>query len=184
MNDEKIVNKIKQGDERTIDAVMQKYSKLLWSIASGVLKSVASEQDVEECVADAFIKLWQEPSKFDSSRGNLKLWLCMVTRSRALDKYREVVRRGELPIDDEILARSLDLEDKVLADERRKLLLLAMASLNEQDRDIIIRRYERDQKPTEIAAALGLPVKQVKNRLYRSKQRLHDVILKQNGGIR
>ena len=125
MNDEKIASKIKQGDERTIDAVIQKYSKLLWSIASGVLKSVASEQDVEECVADAFIKLWQEPDKFDPSRGNLKLWLCMVTRSRALDKYREVVRREELPIDDEILARSLDLEDKVLAQDKSEHKLLS-----------------------------------------------------------
>lgn len=182
MNDEKIVSRIKHGDERTIDAVMRKYAKLLWSIASGVLKSVASEQDVEECVADAFIKLWQEPDKFDPSRGNLKLWLCMVTRSRALDKYREVVRREELPIDDEMLTHFLDLEDKLLADERKQLLLQAVATLDEQDRDILLRRYECEQKPTEIAAALGLSVNQVKNRLYRSKQRLHSIILKQNGG--
>ncbi len=52
---------IKNGDEAAIARAMQKYSKLLWSIAGAVLINAASEQEIEECVADVFIYLWQNP---------------------------------------------------------------------------------------------------------------------------
>lgn len=66
MNDEKIIKAIKNCDEATIDYVITKYSKLMWSIASAILKNVASAQDVEECVADVFVYLWQNPEKYDA----------------------------------------------------------------------------------------------------------------------
>ena len=47
-----------------------------------------------------------------------------------------------------------------------------MDALEEPDREIIIRRYYRDEKPRAIARALDLPVKQVENRLYRAKAKL------------
>lgn len=184
MKEERIVDRIRDGDEQAIDAVMRRYTKLLWSVAAGILRDVASPQDVEECVADAFIKLWQEPEKFDPARGSLKLWLCMVVRSRALDRYREIQRRGELPINEDILSLSLDLEDHLLLEESKGSLIKALALLPERDRSIFLRRYAREQKPKDIAAALGLTVKQVKNRLYLAKEKLRSLLMHENGGIR
>ena len=72
MNDEKIITAIKNGDETAIAQAIDKYSRLLWSVASAVLKNVGQEQDVEECVADVFISLWQQPEKYDAGRGGLR----------------------------------------------------------------------------------------------------------------
>ena len=55
LNDITAISGIKNRDERIINEVIVKYSKLLWPIASAVLKNVGSEQDVEECIADVFI---------------------------------------------------------------------------------------------------------------------------------
>ena len=46
----------------------------------------------------------------------------------------------------------------------------------EGHREIILRRYYRDEKPRAIARALGLSVKQVDNRLYRAKAKLRSSI--------
>ena len=46
MNDITAICGIKNRDERIINEVIVKYSKLLWPIASAVLKNVGSEQDV------------------------------------------------------------------------------------------------------------------------------------------
>ena len=94
MNDEKIIEAIKAGDETAISYVINKYSRLMWSIAGTVLKNAASSQDMEECVADVFIYLWQNPEKYNAQRGKLKVWLSIVVRSQAIDKYRQVSQIG------------------------------------------------------------------------------------------
>ena len=67
MNDEKVVKAIKDGDETAINQVIEKYSKLMWSIAGAVLKNIGATEDVEECVADLFIYLWKNPDKYDAT---------------------------------------------------------------------------------------------------------------------
>lgn len=176
LNDEKIIRAIRDGDEAAIGQVMDRYSKLLWSVVSAVLHNTASEQDVEECVADVFIYLWENPEKYDPQRGKLKAWLCVAARSRAIDRYRELSRRSDVPLEDTLIADRIGAADRVLAQETRHTLLRAVRALEEPDREILIRRYYREQKPREIAVALDLPVKQVNNRLYRAKLKIRNMI--------
>lgn len=179
MNDEKIIQAIRNGDEAAIDHVINKYSKLMWSIVSAVLKNIASEQDMEECVADVFIHLWNHPEKFDPQRGNLKVWLCVVARSQALDKYRELARSCDIPLENTFIADKIGAADHALAQEIRCILISAIKTLHEPDREILVRRYYYEQKPREIAVALDMPVKHVENRLYRAKKKLRELISKE-----
>ena len=161
--------------------VINKYSRLLWPIASAVLSSAGSEQDVEECVADAFIYLWQHPEKFDPSRGSLKTLLCIVVRSKAIDRYRELMRKSALPLEEAVLAAGTGMQEQLMQRETRRELLAAVQALEEPNREILIRRYYHDQKPREIALAMGLSVKQVDNSLFRSKRHLRDVLTAEGG---
>ena len=174
MNDEKLINAIKSGDEAAIAQVMDKYSRLLWSVASAVLKNIGQEQDVEECVADVFISLWQQPEKYDAGRGGLRTWLCIKTRSRALDRYRELSRRSALPLEEAVAAQVLDVGELTDTEETKRELAAAIDTLAVREREILIRRYYYEQKPREIALALGIPVKAVDNSLYRAKRKLRE----------
>lgn len=100
MNDGKIIAAIAARDERTFALVIQKYSGLLWKIAASVLVNAASAQDVEECVADVFIYLWQFPEKYDPEKGKLSSWLCLIARSRALDRYRRIAVKREVSLEE------------------------------------------------------------------------------------
>ncbi len=95
MNDAQIVAAIKKGDEASIDYAIDQYSKLLWSIAGTILKNVGSAEDIEECVADVFIHLWQKPEKFEEQRRKLKSYLVVVARSRATDRYRQLSNKRQ-----------------------------------------------------------------------------------------
>ena len=176
MNDQKIHTAILNGDSDAINRVITKYSKLLWSIADGVLGQTASVQDVEECVADVFIYLWKHPQRYDPSRGTLKTWLTIITRTKAIDRFRSITRRAADELDESVMAQELGVPEAIIADTEKAYLTAAVNALEEPDREILVRRYYCDQKPKEIAAVMHLSVKQVENRLYRTKLRLRKSI--------
>ena len=182
LNDEKIITDIKNRSEVAINEIITKYSKLLWSVAEAVLSHIGSVQDVEECVADTFIYLWEHPEKFNHQRGKLKTWLSIVARTQAVNRYREITKRNTLPLEDTDFIDQLSVVDAVLEAETRKALLAAVNALGEPDREILIRRYYYNQKPKEIALALDMSVKQINNRLYQTKRRLREMLTRSEGG--
>lgn len=183
MRDEVLIAAVANRDEAAIGRIIDQYSRLLWPIVSAVLHTAGSQQDVEECVADAFIYLWEHPERFDPKRGSLKTLLCILARSRAIDRYRELMRKSTSPLEEAVLSSGIGLQEKLLQEETKRELLAAVRALEEPNREILVRRYYHDQKPREIALALGLTVKQVDNSLYRSKRQLR-AALGEKGGIR
>ncbi len=176
MGDAEIIQAIRKCDEITIGEVITKYSRLLWSVAGAVLDNVGSVQDVEECVADTFIYLWEHPDKYDPKKGRLKTWLSIVARTQALNRYREIARRNTVHLEDTDLADQLGIGDDFLEEETWQALAAAVNALGEPDREILVRRYYYDQKPREIAVALHMSAKQVDNRLYQTKRRLRQML--------
>lgn len=176
MNDAQIVSALLERDEKTINYVIDKYSRLLWSIAGTILTPIGPVEEIEECVADVFIQLWSAPEKFDPRKGSLKNWLCLVARSRATDRYRRLSRESTVSLEDVWLADAMDLTESILSKERGQALADAMGSLAEPEREVLLRRYYYEQKPRQIALAMDLTPKQVENRLYRAKEKLRKTL--------
>ena len=176
MQDKKLASELKKRNEAAMSRLIDQYAKLLWSVAGAVLHGVGTAQDVEECVADVFIYLWEDPRRYDPQRGTLKSWLAMVARSKAIDRWRELSARSTVPWDEAFLAGETGTVDSVMEEETRRALIAAVNALGEPDREILVRRYYYRQKPKEIALALNMSVKQVDNRLYQTKRRLRQVL--------
>lgn len=176
MQDKKLAAELEKRNEAAMSRLIDQYAKLLWSVAGAVLHGVGTAQDVEECVADVFIYLWEDPRRYDPQRGTLKSWLAMVARSKAIDRWRELSARSTVPWDEVFLTGETDTVDSVMEEETRRALIAAVNALGEPDREILVRRYYYGQKPKEIALALNMSVKQVDNRLYQTKRRLRQVL--------
>ncbi|NLV22044.1 MAG: sigma-70 family RNA polymerase sigma factor [Syntrophomonadaceae bacterium] len=177
MTDDRTINAIKNKSEAAISEVINKYSKLLWSIAGAVLNNIGSIQDVEECVADTYVYLWEHPDKYDPHRGTLKTWLSIVARTQALNRCQEIAKRNTILLEDTHFVNQLGIIDDILKEETRRTLLAAVNALGEPDREILIRRYYYNQKPREIALALNMSAKQVDNRLFRAKIKLREALV-------
>ncbi len=171
LNDKKIIAALIKGDEKILAFVIRKYSGLLWKIAASILINAASAQEVEECVADVFIFLWQYPEKYNPDRAKLSSWLSMIARSKAVDRYRSLIKNKEISME-EIIVESLGYAEVKTSDEDKEELLFYIAELDEKEKELIVRRYYYEQKPAEIALALDIPKKQIENRLYYAKQKL------------
>lgn len=171
LDDKKMISAIIKRDEQMLAFVIQKYSKLLWKITASILLNVSSVQEVEECVADVFIFLWQYPEKYNPDRAKLSSWLSMIARSKAVDRYRSLIKNKEISME-EIIVESLGYAEVKTSDEDKEELLFYIAELDEKEKELIVRRYYYEQKPAEIALALDIPKKQIENRLYYAKQKL------------
>ena len=124
----------------------------------------------------------QNPDKFDAKRGNLKTWLSVVAKSKAIDKYRQLSKIKQTYFNEEILVENGMFDkvgglEKVLSNELKLEIRSAIKALEEIDQEIIIRRYYYQQKTKNISFALNLTAKQVENRLYKSKLKLRSVLL-------
>ena len=146
MTDEKLAAALAGHSESAIAGVMERHSRRVYTVAAAVLRGIGSEEDAEEVAADTFVYLWEHPEKFDP-------------------------RRDAVSLDETELADLLGVPELMQAQERRAALRAAVDALGEPDREILLRRFYYGQKPRRIAAALGLTVKQVENRLYQAKRR-------------
>ena len=174
MDQDEIMEGIRNHDSEAMDYVIGKYSRLLWSVVTPILRHQGTTEDMEECVADVFIYLWQHPEAYDPDRGKLKSWLAVIARSKALDRCRAIKRRQEWALEDTASFTGQDVFDALLEKQLHGELYTQIQSLSEPGREILMRRYFYDQKPRQIAKALGLSVKQVENHLFRSKAKLRN----------
>lgn len=168
------------GSERALDAAINQYSRLLWSIARPVLRNVGTVEDMEECVADAYIQLWRNRETIAEPRGGIKSWLCTVTKCKAIDRYRKIVRSRDVSLNERNTSFSAGVFDQPLDAVLQRELLAAVNAIGEPDQEILLRRYYYQQKPKDIASALDMTVKQVENRLFRAKQKLREQL---EGGL-
>lgn len=176
MTDKNIRDAIMEKDVAVIEKVIDKYSKLLWSVVSAVLINTTSESDVEEIVADTFIGFWNNPEKYEADQGKLSTYLSVMARSRAIDRYRQISRKNEITIDNLTLGGGREPIDIIIENEDREKLNYCLHQLDDDSRDILIRKYYYCQKNNDIATVLDISKKQVENKLYQAKKKLREIL--------
>ena len=145
-------------------------------MAGGILNTIGTPQDIEECISDVFVHVWNNPTAFDHQRGTLKTFLAIVARGKALDMYRKLSKGKIIELTDAISGSDDDLLDYIVEKEMHDKLYAAVESLTEPNREIVIRRFFFEEKPMRIAQKTSLPVKEVENRLYQSKLKLRKIL--------
>jgi RNA polymerase sigma-70 factor (ECF subfamily) len=180
MNDQALIEQIKLRDQEAMVTLHSRYADLMFSIAYRVLEDSLT---AEECVQDAFMKVWQSAGQYDTQRGTLVAWLIGITRNVAIDRLRQRGRQmptppQQLPDDSETeLAYNLpnDWRDR----ERAHGLRFAVQSLPPEQRQVIELSYFGGMSQSDISETLKLPLGTVKTRMRLGMQKLRDAWLKE-----
>jgi RNA polymerase sigma-70 factor (ECF subfamily) len=141
----------------------------------GLAKRLLDDRaQAEEIVQEVFLKLWNEPHRFDPERGSLRSFLLASTHGRSVDVLRsEGSRRRREERDARSTATAgydLDLEvgDLALAEAVRT----ALASLADDERHAIQLAYFGGRTYREVAEVLGQPEGTVKSRIRTGLRRM------------
>jgi len=176
LSDEELLQRLLNGEQDAFSYMMDAYSKLLWVVVGGILGNTGTTQDIEECISDVYVQIWKNPSAFNPQKGSLKTFLAVVARSKALDTYRKLSKARIIELDEAIQSTDDDLLDYIIDQEMCQELYVAIRSLTEPNKEIVLRRYFFDEKPASIAKNIAMPVKEVENRLFRSKTKLRKLL--------
>jgi RNA polymerase sigma-70 factor (ECF subfamily) len=181
LQDDELIQKLLNGEQDAFSYMIDAYSKLLWVVVGGILNTVGTAQDIEECISDVYIQVWKNPNAFNQQKGSLKTFLAVIAKSKALDAYRRLSKTKIVELDEAIQSTDNDLLDYIVDKEMCHALYTAIESLTEPNKEIVMRRYILEERPASIAKSVSMPVKEVENRLYQSKLKLRKKLEGQGG---
>lgn len=145
-------------------------------------------QAAEEVAEDVFIQVWDDASRFDTTRGSAMAWLMVITRSRALDWCRRQKTQPLTYLDphDDVWGDALaslehdaqaspglgDPAEVLQAQQHARALKTALQTLTNPARQLVALAFERGLTHSEIAQHLNMPLGTVKTTLRRASQHL------------
>ena len=164
--------RVARGDGAAVQACVDQYGGLIWSLASRYL---GNAPEAEDAVQEVFIELWKSAARFDPAKASEKTFVAMVARRRIIDSLRRRTRRrdvdsidddGRPPVVDEAMGVERGLEARRAAENfqemvpaRRQVLELSVYSgLTHQ----------------EIATELSMPLGTVKSHITRGLAQIRE----------
>jgi RNA polymerase sigma-70 factor, ECF subfamily len=163
-SDADLVRSLRTGQQKALEAIYDRYVGLIYSIAYKIL---GSSQEAEDLTQDIFVTFWQQDS-FDPSRGSLKSFLGLLTRSRAVDKIRKrnttnnFLERWQKIVTEES-SDPMPLEQASL-DECQEAVQQAMRQISDEHRQILEMNYYEGLSQAKISQELNLSLGVVKHR--------------------
>lgn len=164
MSDELLLKKIAQGDKDCLAECYQRHSQALYSY---FLRMLNGRQELaEDFTHELFIKLIEHAVNFDTAK-NARAWMFTIAANMCRNEWRNSSKRKNI-------IKKLEPGPEVyeVAQSKADLDLLknkmddALNTLEEEDKEILLLRYQQELSIKEIAQITGLPEGTVKSRIF------------------
>lgn len=170
--------------------VVTRYQRRAVRIAFHYLRDAA---DADEAVQDAFVKAYTHLGTFREDLP-FEVWFTRILINGCLDRLKARRRRerwiapavldpngDERDPADYLPSRGPSPEDVVLADERRRQLMSAVAELPERQRMVFMLSHFDGRSSREVSALTGLNESTVRVHLFRAIRRLRSLLIAPQG---
>jgi RNA polymerase sigma-70 factor, ECF subfamily len=175
-SDAQLVTSIARYSESALAEVYRRHGGAVYGLAKRVLISTAEAEDVTQ---EIFLRLWNDPDRFDSSRGSLRSFLLAQAHGRAVDAVRSLTarRRREVQEAQRTAASSYDLEHEVWDLALEDQVSKALDELPGEERRAIELAYFKGYTYVEVAKSLGQPEGTIKSRIRNGMQRMRVALI-------
>ena len=172
-----------QGDALAWEMLVRQHQSRLYALA---FHYVGSAEDARDLTQDVFVRIYQNLDACTEA-AHFVPWTIRIARNACIDRLRR--RKARPPAQDLAAEAMVDLTapgpspaDTYHAGARRRLVHLALQSLSELSREIILLKDIQGLQFEEIAAMLDVPVGTLKSRSNRARIELARKVLALSGG--
>jgi RNA polymerase sigma factor (sigma-70 family) len=178
LSDAELVAACAAGDRQAFGGIVDRYKRLLCSLAYSATGSVSESEDVAQ---EAFVTAWRQLGDLREPE-KLRSWLCGILRFKLSHARRrdgrEPVRGAEdLEAAADVIATEEPALTQTMRDEEQKILWAELARVPEIYREPLVLYYREHESIEHVAAALDLSEDAVKQRLARGRRILQERVL-------
>ena len=162
-SEEELVFGLQQQDQQIFSYLYDNYSGALFGL---IYKMVNDKELAEDILQEAFVKIWNNFSSYDKTKGRLFTWMINLTRNLTIDTLRSkgYKKQSKIYSDENSVnnfSEKTNEAEKFDAMGLRKQLTL----LKSEQKDIIDLAYFGGFTQDEISKQLGIPLGTVKTRM-------------------
>lgn len=200
--DNEIIRKIQSGDTEAFRELVERYKNRGFSLSLKILKN---QYEAEDSLQDAFLKLYRSliENKYEA-KSKFSTYFYSIVYNTAVDHYRKFTTRrfsissidvtdanyregdeltkcfNETEIDNRLYIEDLNLntEKNILSAEIQKIVNKYISTIPEHYSVILTMFYVNELSHNEISEILSLPLGTIKNRIFRAKEKLKEVLLR------
>lgn len=182
ISEEDLILVLNTGTEAAFNLLYNNYSA---SIFGSILKIVNNRELAEDITQESFVKIWNNFSSYDSSKGKLYTWMLNIARNTAIDALKSKQERNSL--------QNQDIENSVyIIDQQYQTdfntdgigLKKMVEALPKDQLEILQKMYFEGYTQSEIAKDFEIPLGTVKTKARQAILKLRGVFNeKQKGGI-
>ncbi|GAA0182144.1 sigma-70 family RNA polymerase sigma factor [Clostridium sediminicola] len=169
-----LIGKAKEGDEKALQGIIDKYTPLAISQAS---KYHIPGYDFEDLVQHCYLSIIKAVKLYEIGTTPFGAYVSMAVRNNMKDLLRNKIKHNrEVPeshtLDQNPSEYSFTIEDQVIAYQQIEKMEIAMNKLEPQHRKIVIDFYLNSKSIGEISKEIKVPAKQL---YYIKKKALKDL---------
>jgi RNA polymerase sigma-70 factor (ECF subfamily) len=169
------VARAKQGDREALRYLYIRYADHVYGY---VLSIVRDEYEAEDVTQHLFAKLMHKLEKYEPRAVPFSAWIIRVARNVALDHMRQ---RRAIPCE-EVRELQVHQGDDESTRHRARDLRLALESLPEDQRQVVVMRHLVGLSPGEIAGKLGRTEPSIHGLHHRGRGALRSVLTEMDCG--
>jgi RNA polymerase sigma-70 factor, ECF subfamily len=151
---------------------VQRHTERFYRLAYRYLQNKEAAEDV---VQDAFVKLWEDPGKWQAERNNkFTTWFYRIVVNLCLDWQK---RKKPLELGDQELTIADDRDSpdiSILHAEKQGILEKEIAALPERQRTALNLCFDEGLSNQEAAEVMGLKLKALQSLVMRAKTTLKE----------
>lgn len=171
LEDQIFIDKVLRGDTSAFRFLVERYKRMVYSIALKVLNNPAEAEDAAQ---EAFIKAYQQLHTFER-KAKFSTWLYTLSYRHSLNKLREA-KSAMIFLTEEVLDSEMDSErvaSEVLVEgEQSAMIKAAIDRLPRQEGLLVLLYYYEEKSIKEIEEITGLTASNIKVKLFRARKTL------------
>lgn len=160
---------VRDGDLSKLGILFERHHQALYNF---FLRLIGNREVSEDLIQDVFLRMLKYRQTYKGS-SEFTIWMFRIARNARVDYFR---KRKFDPSDelDTFVSHELTASEHYEKKQESKLLHQALASLPEEDREVLVLSRFQDIKYKDIAQILGCMEGTIKARVHRAVKRLRD----------